>query len=267
VERCQGAGCTPFALIATPSTNSYSDPSLTAGTRYRYRVRAVDGAGNPSLNNSNTAAATPPLTTAYGMNEGSGTTLTDASGNGHTGTLAGATWTPAGKYGNALSFDVLDAAVSVATPAAYNFGTADFTIELWAKRDVLGGAQRHLFSKCAATTWALGCKKLYFNLNNQLAFGSFATGNTLSSTIDDTNWHHIAVTFTNSTNTLRIYVDGILATTATRALEADGAGHVVTVGNLHGSKAFSGLLDEVRIYNRVLTLAEIEVDKTAPIVP
>ena len=155
----------------------------------------------------------------------------------------------------------------MATPAAYNFGTADFTLELWAKRTVVGGAQRHLFSKCAAATWTTGCKELYFNPGNQLAFGSFATGDTVSSTIADTNWHHVAVTFTDSTNTLRIYVDGALATTATKALEADGAGHVVTLGNQQGNNPFSGLLDDVRIYNRVLTPAEIQADRATPIVP
>jgi len=62
VERCQGAGCSTFAQIATPSTNSYSDPGLTAGTSYSYRVRAVDGAGNLS-GYSNVATAVPPDTT------------------------------------------------------------------------------------------------------------------------------------------------------------------------------------------------------------
>ena len=38
VERCQGTGCSTFAQIATPVTNSYSDPGLTAGTSYSYRV-------------------------------------------------------------------------------------------------------------------------------------------------------------------------------------------------------------------------------------
>ena len=236
-------------------------------------MRAVDGAGNLSLNYSNTASATPQvvtnLVTAYGMNEGSGTTLADASGTGHTGTLVnGPAWV-AGQatYGQALSFDGVNDAVSVANPASYNFGTADFTIELWAKRNVLGGAQRHLFSKCDSTLWQSGCKEFYFNPSNQLTFGSFATGDTLSSTIADTNWHHIAVTFTDSTNTLKIYVDGALVTTATKALEADNAAHVVTVGNLQGSNTFSGVLDEVRIYSRALTLAEIQADRTTPITP
>ena len=273
VERCQGLGCTNFVQIATTSTNSYSDTGLVTSTSYSYRIRTVDGAGNSS-NYSNTASATPQtvtttLITALGMNEGSGTTLTDASGSGHTGTLVnGPTWVASqGTYGQALSFDGVNDAVSVANPGTYNFGTADFTIALWAKRNVLGGGQRHLVSKCAATTWAAGCKELYFDGNNQLTFGSFSTGDTFANTIADTNWHHIAVTFTDSTNTLRMYVDGALITTATKALEADAATHVVTLGNLHNSNPFSGLLDEFRVYNRVLTLTEIQTDRTTPITP
>ena len=46
VERCQGAGCTTFAQIATPTGTSFSDTGLTAGTSYSYRVRAMDAAGN-----------------------------------------------------------------------------------------------------------------------------------------------------------------------------------------------------------------------------
>ena len=203
------------------------------------------------------------------MNEGSGITLADASGNGHTGTLVnGPTWVASQPtYGQALSFDGVNGAVSVANPSALNLGTSDFTFELWVKRNVLGGTQRHLLSKCATTTWVLGCKEFYFNATNQLTFGSFATGDTVSSTIADTNWHHVAVTFTVSTKALQIYVDGALATTATKALEADDASHVVTVGNLKGNNPFSGVLDEVRFYTRALTLAEIQADKATPIAP
>ena len=276
VERCQGIGCTNFVQIATTTTNSYSDTGLTAGTSYSYRIRAVDNSGNASLNYTSTVTAVtsggggvPSLITAYGMNEGSGTTLADASGTGHIGTLDNGPLWIAGQatYGQALSFDGVNDAVSVANPSTYNVGTADFTIELWAKRNALGSGQRHLFSKCDSTLWQSGCKELYFDANNRLTFGSFSTGDTISSTIADTNWHHIAVTFTDSTNTLRMYVDGVLITTATKALEADAATHVVTLGNLHNSNPFSGLLDEFRIYSRVLTLAEIQTDRTTPITP
>ena len=48
VERCQGANCTTFTQIATPTGTSFSDSGLSAGTTYRYRVRATDAAGNVS---------------------------------------------------------------------------------------------------------------------------------------------------------------------------------------------------------------------------
>ncbi len=208
------------------------------------------------------------------MNEGSGATLADASGTGHSGTLLNGPLWVAGQatYGQALSFDGLNDAVTVANPSSYNFGTADFTIELWVKRNLLGGQQRHLFSRCTTTTWVTGCKELYFNASNQLVFGSFATGDTVSVTVADTAWHHVAVTFVDATNTLRFYVDGTLRTTATKALEADGATHLAIFGNhLYATpgeaNAFSGLLDEVRIYNRALTLTEIQTDRTTPIAP
>jgi chitodextrinase len=57
VERCQGAGCSNFAQIATPTTVGYSDTGLAASTPYSYRVRATDAAGNLS-NYSATATAT-----------------------------------------------------------------------------------------------------------------------------------------------------------------------------------------------------------------
>jgi len=46
IERCQGVGCTSFAQIATPPGTAYSDISLSPGSSYSYRVRAMDAAGN-----------------------------------------------------------------------------------------------------------------------------------------------------------------------------------------------------------------------------
>jgi WD40 repeat protein len=46
VERCQGANCSNFTEVASPTGTSVADSGLTAGTTYRYRVRATDAAGN-----------------------------------------------------------------------------------------------------------------------------------------------------------------------------------------------------------------------------
>ena len=61
VERCQGAGCTNFAQIATVSGTAYNNTGLTADTFYRYRVRATDAAGNLSPY-SNVASASTDIT-------------------------------------------------------------------------------------------------------------------------------------------------------------------------------------------------------------
>src|SRR5262249_61579391 len=65
VERCQGAGCTNFAQIATPTATSYQDTSVSASTTYSYRVRAVDSAGKTGPY-SNVATATTGLTVTPG---------------------------------------------------------------------------------------------------------------------------------------------------------------------------------------------------------
>ncbi len=59
IERCQGVGCTAFAQIATSTGTTFSSTGLLAGTRYSYRVRAVDAAGRLS-GYSNTVTATIP---------------------------------------------------------------------------------------------------------------------------------------------------------------------------------------------------------------
>ena len=58
VERCTGASCTNFAQIAAPTTISYSNTGLTAGTTYRYRLRAADAAANLSAYSSIASATT-----------------------------------------------------------------------------------------------------------------------------------------------------------------------------------------------------------------
>ena len=59
IERCQGAGCTTFALLTTVSGTSYSNTGLTASTSYSYRVRASDAVPNYSGYSATVSATTP----------------------------------------------------------------------------------------------------------------------------------------------------------------------------------------------------------------
>lgn len=54
IERCQGQGCTSFTQIAQVGANvrSFSNTGLSRNTRYRYRVRAYNAAGNSAYSNT-----------------------------------------------------------------------------------------------------------------------------------------------------------------------------------------------------------------------
>jgi len=68
LERCQGAACSTFTQIASTTSLSYNDTSLTPATNYLYRVRATDAANNPSAYSNNAAAVTQylgPITFSY----------------------------------------------------------------------------------------------------------------------------------------------------------------------------------------------------------
>ncbi len=78
IERCAGAGCTDFALIATRdgNINSMNDVGLAEVTTYSYRVRAVNAVGASEY--SNIASAT----TGYGRLNGQVTRITGTFING-----------------------------------------------------------------------------------------------------------------------------------------------------------------------------------------
>ena len=75
-------------------------------------------------------SATTGLVAAYAFDEGSGTTVTDASGNGNNGTISNATWVTTGKYGDALKFNGSSALVTIPDAASLHLSTG-MTLEAW----------------------------------------------------------------------------------------------------------------------------------------
>ena len=120
-------GVTLGAEQAGPVFSVSWNTATTVNGAHTLSARARDAAGNTALaaNVPVTVANAQPagLVAAYGFNEGTGTTTADASGNGHTGTIAGAAWTTQGKFGNALTFDGVNDWVTVASTALLNLTT------------------------------------------------------------------------------------------------------------------------------------------------
>ena len=123
-----------MSRVGTSTGTTYTDTGLAASSTYSYEVQATDAAGNLSpfsnVATTTTTATIPGLVAAYSFNAGTGTTVTDSSGNGNNGTIANATWTTAGKYGDALVFNGTNALVNIPDAASLNL-TTGMTLEAW----------------------------------------------------------------------------------------------------------------------------------------
>ena len=109
---------TPFTrTVIEGSNNSVSAPTpqTLAGTPYGWASWSDGGAqshnvvANAAATYMATYQALPPgpgsLVAAYSFDEGLGTSVADASGNGNTGAIGAAAWVPTGKFSNALLFN------------------------------------------------------------------------------------------------------------------------------------------------------------------
>jgi chitodextrinase len=268
VERCQGASCSDFAQIGTSTTTTFNNTGLTAGTTYSYRVRATDAAANLGAYSNvasatTTQAATAGLVAAYAFNEGSGTTVTDTSGNGNTGTLANATWTVGGKYGGALSFNGSNATVNIPDSATLHLGSA-MTLEAWVNPTTVSSIWRDVIYKANDVYYLEGTSD---RLGVPAGGGTFGgTGATAygSAAVTASVWTHLAVTYDGAT--LRVYVNGVQVGSQARAGSIANSTNPLQIGgdSIHG-QYFQGSIDEVRIYNTTLAASDIASDMSTPV--
>ena len=96
---CENPGSSTFVQVGTTNgtTTTYTDTGLAASSTYGYKVEASNAEGNSPFSNvatATTSAGNPGLVAAYSFDEGTGTTVHDASGNGNNGTISGATGGP-----------------------------------------------------------------------------------------------------------------------------------------------------------------------------
>jgi chitodextrinase len=273
IESCQGAGCTSFAQIGTSTTLAFSNTGLASGTSYSYRVRAADAAGNLSAYSNTSTAITPAtiggLVAAYAFSEGTGTTVADSSGNGNTGTIVGATWTNNGKYGSALSFNGSSSYVDLGNSASLG-GTGSMTWSAWINAAASLPDDGMIVAKSDSSSgWQLKTSQDSGPSTFGVAITSGSRIQRYSNTIRALNtWYHVAGVYDASAKTLSIYVNGVLDNGApSGVVPASQVSSSVNanIGRRSGGLYFNGLIDEVRIYNRALSQAEIQSDMNTPV--
>src|SRR5467141_4989254 len=241
-------------------------------------VSAGETNSYPEAAASSSASLTvsPALPTAtYGFNEGSGNTTTDASGNANMGTLSGPSWTTAGRYGSALSFNGTNAYVEAANSNSLNPGTAA-TFSAWV--NVLA-ASANISSVVNKWSQTIDDEYLFgLDSSNRLTFAWQTTGGNVwgrpsynivsgNAQVPLGTWTYITVV--RNGPAISFYVNGNLDATFGTAADANpfrsGIDTVRIGGQNRGaaSRVLNGVIDEARMYNQALTPAQIQGDMNA----
>jgi hypothetical protein len=222
-----------------------------------------------------TATATPScgvdgLVGHWAMEEGSGSTINDSSPPPNDGTLYGdATWSSPGKVGDyALDLDGSGDYALVNDDACLDI-TSAITLAAWVKPGQQ--ATQDLVKKATSSSvngyelsLASGTStgKPFFRLN-----GSYRIDASTSYPYDGNTWFHVAATYDGMT--MRIYYNGLLENSGAPGLPSIASNDVsLSIGAQNdASRFFRGELDEVRVYNRALSDAEIEALAAEPPTP
>lgn len=175
----------------------------------------------------------------------------DASGNGNNGTVNGATLTT-DRFGNSNSAYSFDGNDWISATRSHQ---SVFTTSVWVqatngncKKPILeaNNASWELYSDC---------------LNGQLSFvvwnGGVSTNYPTNIVLGTNTWYHVVAAYSNSQ--VKIYVNGSLITTQVTNVVPSVSGNLnIGTRNPGVSEYFTGKIDDIGIWNRLLTLAEIQ---------
>jgi hypothetical protein len=267
-------GGTTWAAISGATATSYTTPATVAGDNGAvFRVAVSNSAGSVT---TTTASLTVTISTAgllayWPLDDGTGLTAADVSGNHNTGTITNGVWRT-GKVGGCLSFS--GNGMVNAGNAAILAPTNGISVACWIKTGQAASATTSVLrhnghftglqlgtdGTAHATVWAGG-------VANQVPFAWNGVWN-------DLLWHHFAVTYDQS-NGLRVYKDGQFVAgmmALTGILPASPSAPLMLAASESGGEYFLGALDDVRVYSRALTAVEVQVlgtkssANTAPVV-
>jgi hypothetical protein len=243
-----------LVTFAAPTAAETEVRFAVAGT-YTLRLTASDGA--LETHDDVTVAVGPPpaaagLIAAYGFDEGAGTTIPDGSGHNRTLTRHGATWVPSGAHGGAMAFDGvndrLDGPV-VTVPAT-------FTIMAWVLNPTTLPYEAVV---------SIGTAGMFGLAEGDLLFRSPAGEVRLGRIGPSDGWQHVAVTFDGTH--LRAFRNAVpIGSPQAAALEAFGGRLHVGAWPLGAAvDHLGGAVDDLRVYGRALSAAEITRDMKTPI--
>src|SRR2546430_13610435 len=167
---------------------------------------------DPGWPGGSAAALSSGLVAAYAFNEGKCSTVADVSGNGHTASGNGATWTVTGRYGKALSFNGTSSYVDLGNAADLQI-TGSMTWSAWilATADLPDDGQ--IIAKSSGSGWQL--KSSPDTGAHTFGVGVSRSSSSLTQRYSTTvrqldTWYHVAGVYDAAARTLSVYVNGVL---------------------------------------------------------
>jgi len=206
------------------------------------------------------ASPGPGIVGLWHLDEGTGTTAYDSSGNVNHGTIYGAAiWTGSGKFDGALTFDGTDDYVDCGN--VLDVGSK-LTVEAWVKDT--GSSTGNVVGKYEAMDkrWHIYVNsgaddKIYWNI------GGWTYATSPTSAIG-TAWHHLAMVYdgmqADNASRLKAYIDGVpisLTYNGTIPPTMPAISGNVNIGRHSTSNFFQGTIDEVRIWDEALTAEDV----------
>jgi hypothetical protein len=216
-------------------------------------IREADGSGDGT-------EPPPPGTPGpdgiayYPFDEGAGITTADVVGD-NDGTLIGSPVWTVGKDSNGLQFNG-NSYVDTGTPLV-DTAIANYSVAAWVKLDSLGGFATAVSQDGSSNS---GYFLQYSGQDNRFAF-SFVGVRALAPAPPATGqWYHLVGVRDVATGSLKLYVDGQLAGTASACVGSAAEGNTVIGRAQYGGNEvdhWRGAIDQVHVYDRALTDAEV----------
>ena len=206
------------------------------------------------------AGLDPDLVTWWPFDEGQGTVAADGSGNGNDGTLVnGPVWVT-GQLDGALQFNGTNAYVR---GGHVPLDSRSFTVAMWINPVLSGSAI--FFSQTESSSQNLN---MHFRLGGPSSTDAPVRGvrmgfysNDLSTSgglIQDNTWYHLTFWYDFEGRNRKIYIDGVEVAQAAADPYLGSTGDTIIGSWNAGSQWYNGIVDDVQIYHRALSDAEIQ---------
>ncbi|SHI50114.1 Cadherin domain-containing protein [Rubritalea squalenifaciens DSM 18772] len=235
--------------------NWFDVGTLDTSQTYYWRVEAVWGGLTKSSEVWSFTTEVTDAAMAQGayatwlLDETSGTTAADASGNDRDGTLSGGpVWTTDGMRGGALHFDGVDDRVSHALASTQSMSA--YSVALWMKSDI----SRHPQYASIFNNDSSGDDFQIDYKGDRASSLRFNSSSSMELYDANKNWTHFCVVADG--NEIRAYANGKLVNTLSG--HAGGDFGSLKIGVNRGLNAFfNGTIDDVRVWNRAISTGEI----------